>query len=357
MTPRHRWIGKRVYDIFCEEFYAYDKSNYYKNAINKGLITVNDKPICKDYVYQKHDRIIHTMHKHEPPVSCNDQDIQLAESMSDDKKYNLLVADKPASVPVHPVGRYRYNSLKWILNDMINSRKIDNTLGINHVFNAHRLDNCCSGLIIFTTDKTPKKYVKKLHQRFENNEINKMYLAKVLGDFQPDSITVNAPIGISPKKKKIENQGDEDDVAYIEYGVDMVNGKESITHFIKKHFDGKYSLIECYPKTGRSHQIRVHLQYIGFPVLNDVKYGGFRMNGNEYVMDTYVDDHKSTLQHMIMDHWDDNCVECQMILKQIKKEIDDPFDKTKQICLHSLHYLCPKDRWEFKTEFPRWVVK
>ena len=358
LTPRNRWIGKKVYDIFCEEFYAYDKVNYYKNAINKGLITVNNKPISLDYVFKKNDHICSMMHKHEPPICCNDQDIQIIDSESGHDKYNLIVVNKPSSVPVHPAGRYRYNSLKWILNDVLNQGNNDEIKEEVHVYNAHRLDTVCSGLTIFTTKKTPKKYVRKLHKRFQNNQLDKVYIAKVLGDFQPNTITVNAPIGISTNRKKLRSGNDEDDdPEYIEYGVDMINGKESVTHFVKKYFDGKFSVIECHPKTGRSHQIRVHLQYIGYPIVNDIKYGGLLMDEPEYQMiNTYVDDDSLTLTNMIMDHWDENCVECQMILKQIRGEINDPFDKTKQICLHSLYYKCDDDCWEYKTSTPFWAL-
>ena len=358
LRPQNRWIGKRIYEIFCEEFYAYDKFNHYKNAINKGLITVNNKSISLDYVYQRQDKICSMTHRHEPPISCNDDDIEIIDSELGHNRYNLIVVNKPCSVPVHPVGRYRYNSLKWILNDVLNkgNNDIHNEKECIHVHNAHRLDTVCSGLTIFTTLKTPKKYVAKIHKRFANNELDKMYVAKVLGDFQPNKITVNAPIGISSDREKLENGNDnEDDAAYIKYGVDMINGKESVTHFVKKSFDGEFSIIQCYPKTGRSHQIRVHLQYLNYPIVNDIKYGGISIKGSEYQIETYVDDEESSLKNMITDHWDENCVECQMILKQIKGEIKDPFDKTKQICLHSLYYKCDKDDWEYKTQMPEWA--
>lgn len=352
LTPQNRWIGKRVYDIFCQEFYAYDKFNFYENAINKGLIKVNNKAISLDYVYQRRDKICSMIHRHEPPVACNDDEIPIIQSKFGHNRYDLIVANKPCSVPVHPVGRYRYNSLKWILNDVLNKGNDEQEI---HVHNVHRLDTVCSGLTIFTTLKTPKKYVTKLHKKFQNNELDKMYIAKVLGDFTPNTITVNAPIGISPNRKKLENGNDEqDDAEYIQYCVDTINGKESTTHFIKRSFDGEFSIIECYPKTGRSHQIRVHLQYLNYPIVNDIKYGGCLVKGSEYQMETYVDDEKSTLMNMIMDHWDENCVECRMILKQIKGEINDPFDKTKQICLHSLRYKC--DDWEYETAIPRWAL-
>lgn len=322
-----------------------DRFAFYRNAMNKGLVRVNNECVGMDYELKRHDRISHLTHRHEPPVCMEQGDIRFVGNIAESKTGNgLLCIDKPGSVPVHPAGRYRYNSLKWIVN-----REHFGTETLC-IFNAHRLDVLCSGPTLFTTNDTPKGFVVNLHRRFQRNEIEKVYVAKVAGDFQPEKVTVNAPIGIVADRV---TEGD--GAPSIVHDVDMVNGKESITRFKKVHFDGKCSVILCRPLTGRSHQIRVHLKYIGFPIVNDVKYGGVAMKGEDYQMNCYVDDEQSTLENMIASHWDENCIECQMILKELRGEIKSPFDNAKQICLHSMRYRCAEDGWHFESKIPSWA--
>lgn len=338
--------------MLCTEFYVMDRFAFYRNAINKGLVQVNNQWVTLDYTLKPHDRISHLTHKHEPPVCFNREDIEFIPETSGNNPFDLLCIHKPGSLPVHPAGRYRYNSLKWIVN---REHFRNDTLCI---FNAHRLDVLCSGSTIFTTKHTPKSYVIKLHRRFQRNEIQKEYIAKVIGDFQPQQITVNAPIGILSERKSVAHHNEVNDTApSIVHDVDLVNGKESITRFEKLYFDGECSLILCRPITGRSHQIRVHLKYIGYPIVNDVKYGGVLMEGDDYRMKPYLDDAERTLEAMIRNHWDENCIECQMILKQLRGEIESPFDNARQICLHSFKYSCDTDGWHFQSKTPVWAQR
>jgi 23S rRNA-/tRNA-specific pseudouridylate synthase len=102
-----RWLHRSIEDVFHQEFH--DRSPaYYTRAILEGHIQVNGHHVPLNYCIQSSDRIDHRLHRHEPPVT--DQSIEIIAHTND-----LLVVDKPASIPVHPTGRYRYNSLMYLL--------------------------------------------------------------------------------------------------------------------------------------------------------------------------------------------------------------------------------------------------
>lgn len=104
---KERWLGRTIHEVFCQEFH--DRSAaYYTKAILEGIIRVNDKQVPLDYRLKNSDRIVHNVHRHEPPVT--DQSIDIIAETTD-----LLVVNKPASIPVHPTGRYRHHSLTHIL--------------------------------------------------------------------------------------------------------------------------------------------------------------------------------------------------------------------------------------------------
>ena len=312
-----------------------------------------------NYVYQEEDVISNTLHRHESPV-CNTDRIEIIDHAD---KYSLFAVNKPSSIPIHPSGRFRYNSLKWILYHQVNGGfdKYGTKTDIL-VHTVNRLDTVVSGLCLMVTDKNQ---IAHLQNRFAANQIQKVYVAKVRGNFPDFKVTVNASIGVLPQRSKIERKDGSEDAlleqaSYIKYGViNSENSRYAITEFVKRSFDGKYSLIECYPLTGRTHQIRIHLEHIGYPIGNDVKYGGAYIDDTEeneikpYVVTRRED--VDILKNMIERNEDESCVECKMIKKQIDGEIDSPFDSTKQIWLHALSYKCDIDGWYFETALPTWA--
>ncbi len=146
--------------------------------------------------------------------------------------------------------------------------------------------------------------------------------------------------------------------SYLKYGVRQgQEGRYAITEFVKRSYDRQsgHSIVECYPKTGRTHQIRIHLQHIGFPIANDVKYGGESECCENNEIHSYLDDQDCTLQHMMEEYGEDKCIECGMIKEQIKGSVENPFDSTRQIWLHALSYKCDIDGWHFCTDLPDWA--
>ena len=102
-----RWVGDKLSNVFAREFRAMEPKDYLR-CIEEGLIKVNDKKSSIDYQIENNDFISHTVHRHELPVT--DQKIKIIKEDED-----WLVVDKPASIPVHPCGRYRHNSVIFIL--------------------------------------------------------------------------------------------------------------------------------------------------------------------------------------------------------------------------------------------------
>jgi UPF0176 protein len=175
----------------------------------------------------------------EPPVNA---DISL---IYEDR--SLVVVDKPAPLPVHPSGRFCRNTLDYLLSLLYRPEKL---------FLAHRLDAHTTGLVLFS-----RRYAiaGKLQQQFSRNQVDKLYLARVVGHPQQDALECLAPIG----QRTTSGGGRAIDAA----------GQPARTAFrVRSRLPDGTSLVECRPHTGRTHQIRLHLVHLGFPIVHDPLY-------------------------------------------------------------------------------------
>lgn len=219
-----------------------------------------------DHVFNAKEKIFHKIHRHEPPVTA--EDVQIVH-----KDDVVVVIDKPGSMPVHPTGRYRHNTVMfWLAKER----------GIRNLYPVHRLDKLTSGLLVFA--RNPQK-AELIAQEIRSTRVQKTYLARVEGkfpastdgseekeskadtmrdaDWVDDKLIVTAPILITTDIGLRElNRVDYDDI----------RSKPCETHFKRLFYDGTHSVVECAPKTGRTHQIRVHLAYLGHPIANDPLY-------------------------------------------------------------------------------------
>ncbi|XP_042476943.1 RNA pseudouridine synthase 7-like isoform X2 [Macadamia integrifolia] len=224
---KNRWAGKTIVDLFAEEFKGrpYD---YYVSAVKSGRIQVDGQIVSVSYIVQPSQKISHFLHRHEPPVLALDVSILQREP-------DVLTVCKPASVPVHPCGQYCKNTVVGILQA---------EHGLFPLFPVHRLDRLVSGLLILA--RTAAK-ADVFRQQIESGKVHKQYIAKVIGEF-PE-----------------EEEGNS-------FGGTALKGKVACTKFTRIGTDGTHSIVLCEPITGRTHQIRVHLQYTGHPIANDVLY-------------------------------------------------------------------------------------
>jgi 23S rRNA pseudouridine1911/1915/1917 synthase len=188
---------------------------------------------------------------------------------------SVCVIDKPAGIVVNRAESVKEETIQdWVEKRMhlSNSNNSANLLNdfINRAGIVHRIDKETSGILLIA--KTKESFIE-LQRQFKEHIIKKKYIAIVHGEVLPDLGEINAPVGRLPWNKE-------------RFGI-VPGGKESKTAYKKiKDFvrDGeKFSLLELYPQTGRTHQIRVHLKYINHPILGDYLYAGRKVQRNDRV--------------------------------------------------------------------------
>ena len=222
--------------------------------IRDGFVTVNGAaPRARDIV-RSGDRIVLV----EPPVQAIDlvpEKIALSVLFEDD---DLIVINKPAGISVHPgAGRKRGTLVNALLSHCKNLSGIG---GKERPGIVHRLDKETSGCLAVAKNDFAHL---ELSRQFAARTVDKIYLALVAGKVHGKAGTIVAPIArhrVHRKKMAIAREG----------------GREARTDFKVVRCGGEASLLECRLHSGRTHQIRVHLQHLGHPILGDVVYGGRR---------------------------------------------------------------------------------
>lgn len=220
--------------------------------IKDGHVTVNGSPSKVNYKVKQEDRI-EVVIPEVVEMEILPEDIPLDIYYEDD---DVIMVNKPKGMVVHPAAGHFSGTL---VNALLYHCK-DSLSGINGVARpgiVHRIDKDTSGLLMVAkNDEAHKSLVKQL----QNKTVTRKYIALVHGDIPHEKGTIDAPIGRDPQDRQKMTVIDE-------------NAREAVTHFnVLERFDD-YTLIECILETGRTHQIRVHMKYIGFPLVGDPKYG------------------------------------------------------------------------------------
>ncbi|XP_075019743.1 pseudouridylate synthase RPUSD2 [Calonectris borealis] len=266
-----RWVGRSLLHVFGTEFRAQPLA-YYRAAARAGRLRLNEEPVRDlDVVLKNNDFLRNTVHRHEPPVTA--QPIQI---LVEDNE--VVVVDKPSSLPVHPCGRFRHNTVIFILG-----KEHD----LKELHTIHRLDRMTSGVLMFA--KTAE-VSKRIDEQVRERQLEKEYVCRVVGEFPEHEVVCEEPILV---------------VSY-KVGVCRVDpkGKFCKTIFQRLSYNGKTSVVKCLPRTGRTHQIRVHLQYLGHPIVNDPIYnmeawgpdrgkGGKIDKTDEELLKALVEEHRS----------------------------------------------------------------
>lgn len=370
---KERWLGRPLIEVFECEFR--DRPlDYYRAAMESGQVTVNGKHVGPNYIVKNSDLISHKTHRHEPPVTADP--IQVINE--DD---NMIVINKPSGVPVHPAGRYSFNSVVEIMKSDRGADFLPRP--------CNRLDRLTSGIMFLAKNQ---KAAEQLTTQIMQRTVRKEYIARVVGEFPEGEVVCDQPIlSISPK-----------------LGLNRVraNGKPARTVFKRLAYypartgtsavqdgDGSgavdnqktppprngYSIVRCLPVTGRTHQLRVHLQFLGHPIANDpiyanLKVWGFNLGhddadasknsdediisrlsrmGKEEVADAVayydemVDDyHKKRAEKMT----GEVCEVCQTPL------YSDPGRGELSLWLHSLRYEDAGGEWSYVSPLPQWAL-
>ena len=232
--------------------YLADKLSISRSKVQKLIkedkVQVNGKNINANYLVKANDEIaINDDLNYE--ITIEPENIPLDVIYEDN---DLMVINKESGMVVHPApGHYT----KTLVNALLYRFNISKTSNMRPGI-VHRLDKDTSGLMLVAKNEETHE---KLASMIANKEVERQYLAITEGVIKSDTGTIDAPIGRDPNNRQ-------------KMQVTDVNAKNAITHFKVLERFKKNTLIECILETGRTHQIRVHLAYIGYPILNDPTY-------------------------------------------------------------------------------------
>jgi 23S rRNA pseudouridine1911/1915/1917 synthase len=232
--------------------------NKLQQAINHGLVLVNGKETRPNYKIRPSDSIVLYSDLHPDETEVIPQPIPLNIVHEDD---DVMVLNKPAGLVVHPgSGNYSgtlLNGVAWHLREQrpgISEEELPR-FGL-----VHRIDKNTSGLLVLAKND---RAMRQLAKQFYDHSVRREYLALVWGDIEKDEGTIVAHVGRNLRSRKLFEAYPEGD-----------HGKEAITHYKVVERFNYVTLVTCKLETGRTHQIRVHMKYIGHPLFNDDFYGG-----------------------------------------------------------------------------------
>ncbi|MBK5270447.1 MAG: RluA family pseudouridine synthase, partial [Bacteroidia bacterium] len=232
--------------------------NKLQQAINAGMVLVNGKEIRPNYKIKALDEVIiySSLSPEETDVVPEKMDLNIVYEDA-----ALMMINKPSGMVVHPgSGNYTgtlLNGVAWYLKEQNPDLSEDSLPRFGLV---HRIDKNTSGLLVLAKND---KSMRQLAKQFFDHTVKRQYVALVWGDVEKDKGTIIAHVGRHQRFRKL-----------FEAYPDGEHGKDAITHYKVLERFGYVTLVECVLETGRTHQIRVHMKYIGHPLFNDDFYGG-----------------------------------------------------------------------------------
>lgn len=247
--------------------------------VKEGRITVNGEPCKNNYKVAADDEItLRVPPLKEMNIQPEPMDLEIVFEDED-----VVVVNKQRGLVVHPApGHYGGTLVNGLL---AHCKDLSGINGVMRPGIVHRIDKDTSGLLMVA--KNDKAHVG-LAEQLKNHTVNRKYVAIVHGVIPHEMGTIDAPIGRDPKNRQ-------------QMAVVFENSKPAITHFLVLERFKEYTLVELKLETGRTHQIRVHMKYIGFPLASDPKYGPkdtLEMDGQALHAKTLGFDHPRTGEHL-----------------------------------------------------------
>jgi len=252
-------LPRRRLDTYLAGRLAQRSRTYWQHLIRSGYALVNGRPAKPSYFVQNGDQIT-LFAEPERERALEPEPIPLDIIYEDEQ---LIVLNKAAGIVVHPAPGHMHGTL--IQGVLYHVRESGGGLspgsGPDRPGIIHRLDKDTTGLILMAKEDSTHRH---LARQFEQRRVEKTYVAVVRGEVNFDSDYVELPLGPHPKDR-------------LRVTVRKETGKEASTFYqVAERYRG-YSFLRVHPKTGRTHQIRVHLAAVGHPVVGDVLYGGPRL--------------------------------------------------------------------------------
>ncbi len=234
--------------------YITDRTEYSRNLVlnllKQGSILVNEKKVKPSYKVRVGDKIaIEDVKINNEEITPWDYPLDIVYEDDD-----IIIVNKPSGMVVHPGAGNHEHTLVNALKS--HTDKLSDINGVERLGIVHRIDKDTSGLIIVA--KTNKAH-EILGEYFKNHSIKREYIALLCGVLPHDTATIEAPIGRDEKNR-------------LRMTVTPNNSKRAVTHLTVLKRYKEYTLVKARLETGRTHQIRVHTKYIGYPVYNDPVY-------------------------------------------------------------------------------------
>ncbi|MFI5202278.1 MAG: RluA family pseudouridine synthase, partial [Candidatus Kapaibacterium sp.] len=275
-------------DQYLARVIAHSSRSKVQKAIEAGAVLLNGQPLERSSYKVRGGDLFHITIPRPPPTHAEAENIPLNIVFEDDA---LIIINKPAGMVVHPAHGSRSGTLVNALLHHIREFRVDHPTGDpERPGIVHRLDKDTSGLLVVA--KTEEAH-RNLARQFFHHTAQRIYNAIVWGNFKETSGHIETLIGRHPRDRKkfaVINEAP----LYLKEK-EGGGGKIAITDYtVLENFLG-FSLVELRLQTGRTHQIRVHMQHVGHPIFGDVVYGGRAMN----VMRQDIPQWRSKAEHLL----------------------------------------------------------